>query len=54
MAPDRGLMVGEIQLSIMTGGALGGLLLDQFPAAVAFVGGSLLPGLATVTVRAAV
>jgi predicted MFS family arabinose efflux permease len=45
-----GLMVGGIQLSIMTGGALGGFLLDHFSAAVTFVGGSLLLGLATVTV----
>ena len=45
-----GLMVGGIQLSIMTGGALGGFLLDHFSAAVTFVGGSLLLGLATVMV----
>lgn len=45
-----GLMVGVIQLSIMTGGALGGFLLDHFSAAITFVGGSLLLGLAAVTV----
>jgi 4-carboxymuconolactone decarboxylase len=43
-------MVGGIQLSIMTGGALSGFLLDHFSAAATFIGGSLLLGLATVTV----
>lgn len=37
-----GLMVGAIQLSIMTGGALGGLLLDHFSAAATFIGGAIL------------
>jgi predicted MFS family arabinose efflux permease len=37
-----GLMVGGIQLSIMLGGALGGLLLDHFSAAVTFIGGAML------------
>jgi predicted MFS family arabinose efflux permease len=43
-------MVGGIQLSIMTGGALGGFLLDYFSAAMTFVGGALLLGAATLTV----
>ncbi len=41
-----GLLVGGIQLSIMTGGALGGLLLDHFSAAAPFLGGAFLLGTA--------
>lgn len=37
-----GLMVGAIQLSIMLGGALGGLLLDHISVAATFIGGSVL------------
>jgi predicted MFS family arabinose efflux permease len=45
-----GLMVGAIQLSIMLGGTLGGLLLDHISAAATFVGGSLLLVLASLVV----
>jgi predicted MFS family arabinose efflux permease len=37
-----GLMVGAIQLSIMLGGALGGLLLDHISVSATFIGGSVL------------
>lgn len=37
-----GLMVGAIQLSIMLGGALGGLLLDHISVAATLIGGSVL------------
>ncbi len=37
-----GLMVGGIQLSIMTGGAIGGLLIDHFSAAATFIAGAIL------------
>ncbi len=37
-----GLMVGAIQLSIMLGGAFGGLLLDHISVAATFIGGSVL------------
>ncbi|HVC91324.1 MAG TPA: MFS transporter [Acidobacteriaceae bacterium] len=37
-----GLMVGAIQLSIMLGGAFGGLLLDHISVAATFIGGSIL------------
>ena len=37
-----GLMIGAIQLSIMMGGALGGLLLDHISVAATFMGGSVL------------
>lgn len=37
-----GLMVGAIQLSIMSGAALGGLLLDHLSISGTFIGGSLL------------
>lgn len=40
-----GLMVGGIQLSIMAGGVLGGLLLDHFSAEVTFIGGAILLGI---------
>jgi predicted MFS family arabinose efflux permease len=37
-----GLMVGAIQLSIMLGGALGGLLLDHISIAATLIGGAVL------------
>ena len=37
-----GLMVGAIQLSIMLGGAFGGLLLDHISVAATFIGGTAL------------
>jgi predicted MFS family arabinose efflux permease len=45
-----GLMVGAIQLSIMSGGALGGFLLDRISIAGTFAGGCVLLLLATVTI----
>lgn len=43
-------MVGGIQLSIMTGGALGGVLLDHFSAVATFVGGAILLGIGSLMV----
>jgi predicted MFS family arabinose efflux permease len=43
-------MVAAIQLSIMLGAALGGLLLDNFSVAATFVGGAVLLFLAALTV----
>src|SRR5207237_7100157 len=45
-----GLMVAAIQLSIMLGAALGGLLLDHISVAATFIGGTVLLVLASVTV----
>jgi predicted MFS family arabinose efflux permease len=45
-----GLMVGAIQLSIMLGAVLGGLLLDHFSIAATLVGGALLLAGASLTV----
>ncbi len=45
-----GLMVGAIQLSIMSGAALGGLLLDHLSISGTFIGGSLLLVLSTCVV----
>jgi len=45
-----GLMVGAIQLAIMLGGALGGLLLDHISVAATFVGGTGLLLLASLTI----
>lgn len=45
-----GLMVGAIQLSIMSGGALGGLLLDHISISGTFIGGCFLLLLATLTI----
>jgi predicted MFS family arabinose efflux permease len=45
-----GLMVGAIQLSIMLGGAFGGLLLDHISVAATFVGGAVLLVLSSLTV----
>lgn len=45
-----GLMVAAIQLSIMLGAALGGLLLDHFAVAAPFIGGAVLLVLASLTV----
>jgi predicted MFS family arabinose efflux permease len=45
-----GLLVGGIQLSIMLGGALGGLLLDHVSVAATLIGGTLLLVLAAKTV----
>lgn len=45
-----GLLVGAIQLAIMTGGTLGGLLLDRISITGTFVGGSLLLLLSAVVV----
>jgi predicted MFS family arabinose efflux permease len=45
-----GLMVAAIQLAIMLGAALGGLLLDHFSVVATFVGGSALLLLASLTV----
>lgn len=45
-----GLMVGAIQLSILSGGVLGGVLLDHISMAAPLVGGSLLLVLAALTV----
>jgi len=44
-----GLLVGCIQLSIMLGAAFGGLLLDHISVAAAFIGGTFLLVLATLT-----
>ena len=43
-------MVGAIQLSIMIGAALGGLLLDHFSIAATLIGGAGLLVLAALTV----
>jgi predicted MFS family arabinose efflux permease len=45
-----GLMVAAIQLAIMLGASLGGVLLDHFSVVTTFVGGSALLLLASVTV----
>jgi predicted MFS family arabinose efflux permease len=45
-----GLLVGAIQLSIMLGGAFGGLLFDHISAAATLVGGTSLLVLASLTV----
>ena len=45
-----GLMVAAIQLSIMLGAALGGLLLDHVSVAATFIGGTVLLVLASLTV----
>jgi predicted MFS family arabinose efflux permease len=45
-----GLMVAAIQLAIMLGASLGGVLLDHFSVAATFVGGSALLLLASFTV----
>ena len=45
-----GLMVAAIQLAIMLGASLGGVLLDHFSVAATFVGGSALLLLASITV----
>jgi predicted MFS family arabinose efflux permease len=45
-----GLMVAAIQLAIMPGASLGGVLLDHFSMAVTFVAGSALLLLASATV----
>lgn len=45
-----GLLVGGIQLSIMTGGALGGFLLDHFSAVATFTGGATLLGIGSLIV----
>jgi predicted MFS family arabinose efflux permease len=45
-----GLMVGVIQLAIMSGGALGGLLLDHVSIAASFIGGAGLLLLSTLVV----
>jgi predicted MFS family arabinose efflux permease len=45
-----GLMVGAIQLSIMTGAAFGGFLLDNLSIAATLIGGSVLLVLASLTV----
>jgi predicted MFS family arabinose efflux permease len=45
-----GLIVGAIQLSIMLGGALGGLLLDHVSIAATFIGGALLLAASSVVV----
>ena len=45
-----GLMVAAIQLAIMLGAALGGLLLDGISVAATFIGGTLLLVLASLTV----
>jgi len=45
-----GLMVGAIQLSIMLGGAFGGLLLDHISVAAAFIGGTALLLLASLII----
>ena len=45
-----GLMVAAIQLAIMLGASLGGVLLDQFSVAATFVGASALLLLASITV----
>jgi predicted MFS family arabinose efflux permease len=45
-----GLMVGAIQLSIMLGGALGGLLLDRISVAATFIGGTSLLFLSSLTI----
>jgi predicted MFS family arabinose efflux permease len=51
-APESGggLMVAAIQLSIMLGGALGGLLLDHLSIAATLIGGAALLVLASITV----
>ena len=43
-------MVAAIQLSIMLGAALGGLLLDHVSIAATFIGGTVLLVLASLTV----
>ena len=45
-----GLIVGAIQLSIMLGAALGGLLLDHISVAATFLGGTVLLALASLAV----
>jgi predicted MFS family arabinose efflux permease len=45
-----GLMVGAIQLAIMSGGGLGGLLLDHVSIAGSFIGGAALLFLSTLVV----
>ena len=45
-----GLMVGAIQLSIMAGGALGGILLDHFSITATIIGGCILLLLAAIVV----
>ena len=45
-----GLMVGAIQLSIMLGGAFGGLLLDHISVAATFIGGTALLLLASLII----
>ena len=45
-----GLMVGAIQLSIMLGGAFGGLLLDHISIAATFIGGTALLLLASLII----
>jgi predicted MFS family arabinose efflux permease len=45
-----GLMVAAIQLAIMAGASLGGVLLDHFSVASTFVGGAVLLMLASLTV----
>jgi predicted MFS family arabinose efflux permease len=49
-----GLMVAAIQLSIMSGGALGGYLLDYISVGATFIGGTLLLFAGAVVVRAGV
>jgi predicted MFS family arabinose efflux permease len=45
-----GLMVAAIQLAIMLGAALGGILLDHFSVAATFIGGTALLLLASLAV----
>jgi predicted MFS family arabinose efflux permease len=45
-----GLIVGAIQLSILFGAALGGLLLDHISIAATFIGGAVLLVLASLIV----
>jgi len=45
-----GLIVGAIQLSMMLGAALGGLLLDHISVAATFLGGTVLLALASLAV----
>jgi predicted MFS family arabinose efflux permease len=49
-----GLMVAAIQLSIMSGGALGGYLLDYISVGATFIGGTLLLFAGAAVVRAGV
>lgn len=44
-----GLMVGAIQVSIMAGAGVGGLLLDHISIVATFLGGALLLGLSAIT-----